>query len=90
MAYATRSVYMAKRDRPFSFAKSAKSLQDTVAQSGPAASASYTLIGAIILLGGIGYAVDMWRGTAPWGLMIGLFFGLVVGFYELVKTIWHK
>ena len=81
---------MAKRDRPFSFAKSAKSLQDTVAQSGPAASASYTLIGAIILLGGIGYAVDMWRGTAPWGLLIGLLFGLVVGFYELVKTIWHK
>jgi len=81
---------MAKRDRSFSFAKSAKSLQDTVSQSGPAASASYTLIGAIILLGGLGYVVDMWRGTAPWGLLIGLLLGLVTGFYELVKTIWHK
>ena len=81
---------MAKRTRPFSFAKSAKSLQDNVTQSGPAASASYTLIGAIILLGGIGYGVDAWRGTAPWGLLIGLLLGIVVGFYELVKTIWHK
>ncbi len=50
-------------------------------------SASYTLIGAIILLGGIGYAVDSWQGTAPWGLVIGLLLGVVVGFYELVKMI---
>ena len=81
---------MARSKRPFSFARSAKSLQDTATQAGPAASASYTLIGAIILLGGIGYAVDVWAGTAPWGLFVGLALGIVVGFYELVKTIWHK
>jgi F0F1-type ATP synthase assembly protein I len=81
---------MAKRSRPFPFARSAKSLQDNVTQAGPAASASYTLIGAILLLGGIGYAVDSWQGTAPWGLFAGLLLGIVVGFYELVKTIWHK
>jgi len=81
---------MAKQSRPFSFSRSAKSLQDNVTRSGPAASASYTLIGAILLLGGIGYAVDAWQGTAPWGLFVGLMAGIVVGFYELVKTIWHK
>ena len=27
-----------------------------------------------------------WQGTAPWGLVIGLTLGIVVGFYELVKT----
>ena len=53
-------------------------------RAGPAAAASYTLIGAIILLGGIGYAVDSWQGTSPWGLVIGLLLGVVVGFYELV------
>ena len=53
--------------------------------------ASYTLIGAIILLGGIGYAVDVWQGTAPWGLFDrALCSGSSSGFYELVKTIWHK
>ena len=76
---------MAKPNRPFSFGKSAKSLQENVTRAGPAAAASYTLIGAIILLGGIGYAVDSWQGTAPWGLVIGLLLGVVVGFYELVK-----
>lgn len=81
---------MAKRSSPFSFARSAKSLHDNVTQAGPAASASYTLIGAILLLGGIGYAVDAWQGTAPWGLFAGLIAGIVVGFYELVRTIWHK
>jgi F0F1-type ATP synthase assembly protein I len=81
---------MAKRSRPFPFARSAKSLQDNVTQAGPAASASYTLIGAILLLGGIGYAVDSWQGTAPWGLLVGLLVGIVIGFYELMKTIWHK
>lgn len=82
--------HMAKPNRPFSFARSAKSLQDNVTRAGPAASASYTLIGAIILLGGIGYGVDAWQGTAPWGLVVGLLLGMVVGFYELVKMIWHR
>jgi F0F1-type ATP synthase assembly protein I len=50
--------------------------------------ASYTLIGAIVVLGGLGYAIDTWRGTSPWGLLAGLMLGLVVGFYELAKTVW--
>ncbi len=57
---------------------------------GAGGAASYTLIGAIILLGGIGYAVDAWKGTAPWGVFVGLSLGIVVGFYELVKTMWHR
>jgi F0F1-type ATP synthase assembly protein I len=81
---------MAKKGRGFSYERAARSLQDTVAQAGPAASASYTLVGAIILLGGIGYAVDEWQGTSPWFLMGGLGLGIVVGFYELVKVAWHR
>lgn len=80
---------MTKRQSKFSFRRSAESFQDTVSRSGPAAAASYTLIGAIILLGGIGYGIDAWRGTAPWGLLSGLSLGLIVGFYELAKTVWR-
>jgi F0F1-type ATP synthase assembly protein I len=54
------------------------------------AAASYTLIGAILLLGGAGYAVDAWRGTSPGFLITGLLLGVVVGFWELVKAVWHK
>ena len=64
-------------------------LQENVQRAGPAAGASYTLIGAIILLGGIGYAIDAWRGTGPWGLLVGLLLGVIVGFYELAKTVWR-
>ena len=69
-------------------ARSFRHLQDNFRRSGPAAAASYTLIGAIVLLGGIGYAVDEWRGTSPWFLLAGLLLGLIVGFYELAKTVW--
>jgi F0F1-type ATP synthase assembly protein I len=52
--------------------------------------ASYTLIGAIILLGGIGYMVDRWQGTDPWFLLGGLLLGVIVGFYELAKAVWPR
>jgi F0F1-type ATP synthase assembly protein I len=78
------------KGRPFSVSQSAKSLQENVSRSGSAAAASYTLIGAIILLGGLGYGFDAWRGTGPWGLFTGLILGVVVGFYELIKTMWRR
>jgi F0F1-type ATP synthase assembly protein I len=77
-----------KNPGPF-LARSAKALQKNAEQAGPAAGASYTLIGAIILLGAAGYAVDRWMGTWPWCLVGGLILGVVVGMYELAKTVWH-
>jgi F0F1-type ATP synthase assembly protein I len=81
---------MARKDRSFSLSRSTKALQENVSRSGPAAAASYTLVGAIILLGGIGYALDRWLGTSPWFVLGGLAMGIVVGFYELVKTAWPR
>ncbi|MCM3880079.1 MAG: AtpZ/AtpI family protein [Vicinamibacterales bacterium] len=65
-------------------------MQDNVRRSGPAAAASYTLIGGIVLFGGVGYALDEWRGTSPAFLLGGLLLGLVVGFYDLAKTVFKK
>jgi F0F1-type ATP synthase assembly protein I len=79
-----------KKGRPFSLQDSAKSLQENATRSASAAGASYTLIGAIIVLGGLGYGFDLWRGTGPWGLFTGLLLGIVVGFYELIKTMWKR
>jgi F0F1-type ATP synthase assembly protein I len=78
------------RDDADFLARSARYLQDTVRRSGPAAAASYTLIGAIILFGGIGYAIDEWRGTSHWYLLGGLLLGLIVGFYDLAKTVFRR
>lgn len=80
---------MVRKNRGFSLERSARSLQENVSRSGAVAGASYTLVGAIILLGGIGYAVDRWQGTAPWFLVAGLALGIIVGFYELIKTVWR-
>jgi F0F1-type ATP synthase assembly protein I len=68
---------------------SAKHLQTSLRTSGAAAATAYTLIGAIILLGGIGYLCDRWLGTEPWLLVLGLMAGIVVGFYELARVIWR-
>ena len=78
-------------DKPDSFiSRSSRSFQENVEKSGSAAGASYTLIGALVLLGGLGYAADRWWGTRPWLLLAGLLLGLIVGFYELARTIWHR
>lgn len=81
---------MTQNKRGFSLSRSARSLQENVSDSGSVAGASYTLVGGLLLLGGIGYGIDRWRGTAPWGLLVGLLLGVVVGFYELIKTVSQK
>ena len=72
------------------FSRSTKALQENVTRSGPAMAASYTLVGGILVLGGLGYAIDRWWSTSPWFLLGGLALGIVVGFYELVKTVYRK
>ncbi len=69
-----------------SFERSMRAFQENVQRAGPAASASYTLTGGILLLGGLGYAADRWLQTSPWLFLGGLGLGIIVGFYALVKS----
>ncbi len=71
-------------------AQSLQQLQENIRRAGPAAAAAYTLVGAILLLGGMGYLLDWWRGTSPWFLLAGLMGGMIVGFYELMKAMWKR
>ena len=77
-------------NRGFFLARSLQVLQENIRRSGPAASAGYALIGAILMLGGAGYALDSWLDTSPWFLFGGLVTGIVVGFYELAKAVWPR
>jgi|SRR5215510_7780867 len=81
---------MPRKKRPFPFGRSFQVLEKNVSGSGSVIAASYTMVGGILLLGGIGYLVDRWRGTAPWFLLAGLLLGMVVGFYELAKTVYRR
>jgi len=77
-------------ERGLFLARSLQYMQETLRKSGPAAVAGYTLLASILVLGGIGYALDAWRGTSPWFLVAGLLLGIIVGFVELAKIIWRK
>jgi F0F1-type ATP synthase assembly protein I len=81
---------MTDKENELFLARSLRYMQESLRKSGPAAVAGYTLLGSILLLGGIGYALDAWRGTSPWYLLAGLLLGIIVGFFELAKIIWRK
>jgi F0F1-type ATP synthase assembly protein I len=81
---------MPDENRSSFLARSAKSLQANVRTADSAAMVSYSLIGAIVVLGGIGFALDHWLGTWPWCLVGGLLLGLIVGFYELAKAVFWR
>jgi len=67
--------------------KSLQQFQRFVRQAGPAATAAYTLMASVLLLGFSGYLIDQYFDSSPTGLLIGLGLGLVIGFYELGKSI---
>ena len=50
-------------------------------------SVSYGIVGAILLLGAIGFVLDRVLQTTPWLMLGGLFLGLGIGFYGLRKFI---
>jgi F0F1-type ATP synthase assembly protein I len=81
---------MGNSDRRRSLADALRALHSSAQKAGPAAMASYSLIGAIIMFGGLGYAIDQWQGTEPWFLLGGLALALVYGFYQLALTVWHR
>ena len=58
--------------------------------SGPAADAGWTLSGSVIACLLFGYMIGEYFGTNPAATIIGLFLGIVVGFYNLAKVMWRK
>ncbi len=72
------------------FARTFRYFQQYLLQSGPALGAVYTLLGAILFLGLVGYGLDhLWDTTPRWSL-IGLGLGMIVGFWQLGKLMLKK
>jgi ATP synthase protein I len=81
---------MTSPDGKRTLSEAMRAFQASVQSAGPAAMASYSLIGGIVLLGGIGYAIDEWLGTSPWSLLGGLLLALAYGFVQLALTVWRR
>ena len=47
----------------------------------------YTLLGGIVVFGYLGSLLDKKTDSAPLFLIIGLFIGLALGFYNMVKVL---
>ena len=71
-------------------ARSIRFLQANLSRGEPAIVASYALIGAVIVLGGVGYFIDRFAGPAPWFVSVGLLAGVGIGLYNLVTTAWRR
>lgn len=81
---------MSRSPRDSSVARAARAFQTRLRNAGPAMSASYTLMGAILLLGGAGYALDARYDTSPVWAVSGLMLGMIAGFYQLAKALWRR
>jgi F0F1-type ATP synthase assembly protein I len=76
------------RDERLSMKRDAvESMQGNLDRGEPGIVASYALIGAIVLLGGAGFAADRYLGTKPWCLLAGLVAGLCIGLYQLARIL---
>lgn len=66
------------------------SFQKFLRQAGPAIAASYSLIGALVLLSGGGFLLDRWLETGRIFTIVGVVLGLLVGLYEIAKVALKK
>ncbi|MBT06431.1 MAG: hypothetical protein CMM32_05885 [Rhodospirillaceae bacterium] len=44
------------------------------------------MVAALLVGGGIGWLLDTWLGTNPWGLLVFLFVGFVAGILNAFRT----
>ncbi len=52
--------------------------------------AGSTMTGSVLGLGAVGYYLDQKFGWPQYGLLVGALLGVVIGMYELYKSIYVK
>jgi ATP synthase protein I len=53
----------------------------------PYINAIWRVVGGVAVGGGAGWFIDRKAHSSPWGLIIGLFLGLGVGFYGMILAL---
>jgi F0F1-type ATP synthase assembly protein I len=59
--------------------------QDENRKAGFAYAAGIALFASVASFCAIGYFVDRWFGTQPWGLIAGIVLGSAVGLFEFIR-----
>ena len=45
------------------------------------------LVGAVLVASAIGWAIDRWLGTRPWGMIVMFFLGVAAGMLNVWRTV---
>ena len=70
--------YVLSEDKPLTVA-------ETVRSSGLAWSAAIALFAAVIVMLIIGWGADLLFGSSPWGIVIGIVLGALIGFIQFFR-----
>jgi hypothetical protein len=70
--------------RPLSFVPD--SLAETTRKSGLAWSAGIVFFGSIAFMLVLGWFADLFLGSSPWGLVVGIVLGSIIGFTQFFRT----
>ncbi|MCY7376914.1 MAG: AtpZ/AtpI family protein [Pyrinomonadaceae bacterium] len=63
-----------------------ESSDETIRKSGLAYSAAIILTGSIVFMLILGWFADLLLGTSPWGIVVGILLGSVIGFIQFFRT----
>ena len=72
------------------FFRSLEYFQKTIKNSSSVSSSSYGLIFSILLFTYVGWSIDSIYDMSPMATVIGIFIGIVIGFYHLFKVMRPK
>lgn len=56
-----------------------------IRKSGLAYGAVTILIGSILIFLAVGWGVDRYFQTSPWGIVVGIILGAIIGFYQFIR-----
>ena len=58
---------------------------ETTRKSGLAYAAAFTLFSTVAVLLGVGYLIDSYFDSSPWGIVGGIVLGSIVGIYQFIR-----
>lgn len=71
---------------PFIFSASEPdSIAETARKSGLAWSVGVVFVVSVVFMMILGWGADLLFGSAPWGLVVGIVIGALIGFYQLFR-----
>ena len=78
--------YIKSEDSSFIIDAKPESKVETFRKSGMAYSAAIILLGAVVFMMILGWGADLLFGTSPWGIVVGIVLGSIIGFIQFFRV----